>query len=100
MTCCPAPTGNAHFACTRHSEPRYAHLPLVCEPNGAKLSKSKRTVSVATLPPARQLWRILQLLRQSPPTELAREPLGTLWAWAIAHWRLDALGGVATLPAD
>ena len=81
-------------------EPRYAHLPLVCEPDGAKLSKSKRAVGVDTRSPAEQLWRILSLLRQSPPQELAREPLTTIWAWAIAHWRLDALRGVATLPAD
>jgi len=83
-----------------HPEPRYAHLPLVCEPDGAKLSKSKRTFRVAEAAPAQQLWRILQLLRQQPPTELAHGPLGALWAWGIAHWRLDALRGVATLPAD
>jgi glutamyl-Q tRNA(Asp) synthetase len=83
-----------------HPEPRYAHLPLVCEPDGAKLSKSKRAFMPQAGPPAQQLWRVLQLLRQSPPTALAREPVGALWDWAIAHWRLDALRGVATLPAD
>jgi glutamyl-Q tRNA(Asp) synthetase len=81
-------------------EPRYAHLPLVCEPDGAKLSKSKRAVSVELGSPAEQLWRILSLLRQSPPPELAREALRTVWDWAIAHWCLEALRGVATLPAD
>ena len=81
-------------------EPRYAHLPLVCEPDGAKLSKSQSTFMARDEPPAHQLWRILRLLRQTPPTELAQGPVGTLWAWAIAHWRLDALRGVATLPAD
>ncbi len=81
-------------------EPRYAHLPLVCEPDGAKLSKSKRTYIGKHEAPARELWDILSLLRQKPPTELARESLEALWAWAIAHWRLEALRGVATLPAD
>ena len=75
-------------------------MPLVCEPGGAKLSKSKRQSDVQDEPPTQQLWRILRLLRQSPPTELAREPLEALWGWAIAHWRLEALRGVATLPAD
>jgi glutamyl-Q tRNA(Asp) synthetase len=83
-----------------HPEPRYAHLPLVCEPDGAKLSKSKRTLTVHEEPATPQLWRILRLLRQAPPVELASEPVEALWAWAIAHWRLDALRGVATLPAD
>jgi glutamyl-Q tRNA(Asp) synthetase len=81
-------------------EPRYAHLPLVCEPDGAKLSKSRRTFTADDQPPARQLCRILELLRQFPPTELAREAPQTIWQWALAHWRLDALRGVATLPAD
>ncbi len=81
-------------------EPRYAHVPLVCEPDGAKLSKSKRLFAVPDEPAVQQLWRVLSLLRQSPPTELARGSLGALWSWAIAHWRLEALRGVATLPAD
>lgn len=81
-------------------EPRYAHLPLVCEPDGAKLSKSRRKVSLDAGSPAQQLWRILCLLRQSPPQYLAYEPLASIWGWAIAHWRLDALRGVVTLPAD
>jgi glutamyl-Q tRNA(Asp) synthetase len=81
-------------------EPRYAHLPLVCEPDGAKLSKSKRTIVGKNEAPARGLWEILSLLRQKPPTELVRESLETLWGWAIPHWRLEALRGVATLPAD
>jgi glutamyl-Q tRNA(Asp) synthetase len=83
-----------------HPEPRYAHLPLVCEPGGAKLSKSKRTYAPQDVPPAQQLWRILELLRQDPPAELAREPVAALWAWAIPRWRLDALRHVASLPAD
>jgi glutamyl-Q tRNA(Asp) synthetase len=83
-----------------HPEPRYAHLPLVCEADGAKLSKSRRTATVHEEPAELQLWRILRLLRQSPPAELAGGPLGALWGWAIAHWRLEALRGVVTLPAD
>jgi glutamyl-Q tRNA(Asp) synthetase len=81
-------------------EPRYAHLPLVCEPDGAKLSKSKRKLSVDERSPGEQLWGILGLLRQSPPQDLAPEPLASIWSWAIGHWRLDALRGVVTLPAD
>jgi glutamyl-Q tRNA(Asp) synthetase len=83
-------------------EPRYAHLPLVCEPDGSKLSKSTRTIGARTAPGAGAtlVWRLLSLLRQDPPPELAREPLPELWRWAIAHWQPDRLSGVATLPAD
>jgi glutamyl-Q tRNA(Asp) synthetase len=81
-------------------EPRYAHLPLVCEPGGAKLSKSARSVRALAGTPAEQLWRILSLLRQAPPPELAGAPLQDLWDWAIGHWRLGALRAVASLSAD
>ena len=81
-------------------EPRYAHLPLVCEPDGAKLSKSARTVGLQGGSGTERLWRVLALLRQSPPPALTQAALPELWAWAISHWRPGALCGVASLPAD
>ncbi len=81
-------------------EPEYAHLPLVCEPGGAKLSKSTRSVRAEAGTAAEQLWRVLTLLRQSPPPDLAGAPLPELWDWAIGHWRLGALRTVASLSAD
>jgi glutamyl-Q tRNA(Asp) synthetase len=83
-----------------YPEPIYAHLPLVCEPDGSKLSKTGRHISKRAETASAQLWRILRLLRQSPPDELQRESLTTLWEWSVSHWRLEALRGVATLPAD
>jgi len=81
-------------------EPRYAHLPLVCEPDGTKLSKSARALAPAAASAAALLWRVLRLLRQSPPEELAAAKPAVLLEWASAHWRLGALRGVATLAAD
>jgi glutamyl-Q tRNA(Asp) synthetase len=83
-------------------EPSYMHLPLVCEPDGGKLSKTGRTIES---PPGdsdarRMLWRVLSLLRQAPLRELEQAPLHETWAWAIEHWRLGALRGVASLSAD
>ncbi len=81
-------------------EPRYAHLPLVCESDGSKLSKSRRAVAPTGASGSELLWRVLALLHQDPPPALARAPLPELWGWAIGHWRLAALRGVARLPAD
>ncbi|HVN99918.1 MAG TPA: tRNA glutamyl-Q(34) synthetase GluQRS [Steroidobacteraceae bacterium] len=83
-----------------YPEPRYAHLPLVCEPDGSKLSKSARGVEPLPGAPGALLWRVLALLRQSPPQALRTAPPAELWAWAIGHWRLGPLRGVASLPAD
>ncbi|MDE2252489.1 MAG: tRNA glutamyl-Q(34) synthetase GluQRS [Gammaproteobacteria bacterium] len=81
-------------------EPAYAHLPLVCERDGRKLGKSRHSVAAQADSASGQVWRVLTLLRQGPPVELAAAPLPELWSWAIAHWRLGALRAVASLSAD
>ncbi len=74
--------------------PRYGHLPVLTEPNGQKLAKSRRAVPVAANEAPRQLWQVLQWLEQAPPAELAGAPVGELWAWAIPNWRPANLAGL------
>jgi glutamyl-Q tRNA(Asp) synthetase len=81
-------------------EPRYAHLPLVCEADGSKLSKSAHAVEGARVGEPGLVWRVLHLLRQEPPLELRQAPAAELWPWAIAHWRLQRLRGLTSLDAD
>ena len=73
--------------------PRYAHLPLLTEPDGRKLAKSRRTVPLAPHDAAPQLWRILHWLEQAPPPALSRAPVAEIWAWALANWRPERLAG-------
>jgi glutamyl-Q tRNA(Asp) synthetase len=80
-------------------EPRYAHLPLVCEADGRKLAKSAHDLTVPGLAPEALLWQVLAILRQEPPVGLTRASLTELWAWAVVHWRLEALRGLSQLPA-
>ena len=75
----------------------YAHLPLITEPSGQKLAKSRRSVSVDAGTAA--VCVALQLLRQEPPAALARASLGEVWQWARAHWRPERLRGIASVPA-
>jgi glutamyl-Q tRNA(Asp) synthetase len=84
----------------RVPQQRYAHLPLVCEADGSKLSKSAHAINSAISSAPELLWRVLSLLRQSPPLELRTAPPAELWSWAIAHWRLERLGGLVSLNAD
>jgi len=81
------------------AEPRYAHVPLVCEADGRKLAKSTHAVALPGPSPSALLWRVLTLLRQAPPAELASAPLAEIWAWAYVSWRTDGLVGIARLPA-
>ncbi|MCC7413522.1 MAG: tRNA glutamyl-Q(34) synthetase GluQRS, partial [Gammaproteobacteria bacterium] len=75
----------------------YAHLPVITEPSGAKLAKSRRSLPVDA--GAAVLYETLRLLRQEPLPELARASVGELWRWARAHWRGERLRGIATVPA-
>ena len=77
--------------------PRYAHLPLLQDADGTKLSKSRSAAALDRLPPGQALWRALHLLRQEPPQALAEAPVQALLDWGLAHWRRSVLQGVASL---
>ncbi len=77
--------------------PRYAHLPLVTEPGGAKLAKSRRSVALQSARAGAQLHQILRLLDQRPPLALARAPAHEVLAWAVAHWNPATFRGVRTV---
>jgi glutamyl-Q tRNA(Asp) synthetase len=82
--------------------PIYGHLPLVTEPGGEKLSKSRRALPLDLTSAPRTLVSTLTYLSQSPPAELAHGPIKDVWQWAFAHWNPAALKGrkqVALSPA-
>jgi glutamyl-Q tRNA(Asp) synthetase len=66
--------------------PRYAHLPLLLEHAGGKLSKSRRSASVDAGRPGAPLLNVLRLLGLSPPAELAGAPPSALLEWATFRW--------------
>jgi glutamyl-Q tRNA(Asp) synthetase len=71
--------------------PVYAHLPLVTDANGIKLSKSEGAAALDLQRPAHELWRALRFLQQSPPPDLRSSSLANVWEWAIEHWHLPPL---------
>jgi glutamyl-Q tRNA(Asp) synthetase len=73
--------------------PMYAHLPVVTDANGIKLSKSAGAAAIDIDRPGEELWRALEFLQQAPPAHLRRAGLATLWEWAIQHWQLQRLNG-------
>jgi glutamyl-Q tRNA(Asp) synthetase len=83
----------------------YAHVPLVTEADGSKLSKSAHALAAPTaetgVTPSRTaagtVHRVLTLLHQDPPSALIRASVPQLWEWAMAHWRPDRLHGVERL---
>ncbi|HEX4243775.1 MAG TPA: tRNA glutamyl-Q(34) synthetase GluQRS [Steroidobacteraceae bacterium] len=71
--------------------PVYAHVPALTEPDGAKLAKSRRSVSVDAAPVEARLLEVLSLLGLEPPAVLrgagAREAL----RWAVSAWDLNGV---------
>ncbi len=78
--------------------PRYLHLPLVVEPDGTKLAKSRRSVPLATGAAPFLLRRALQLLGQPSP-KVAASDLEATWQSAIAAWDPAAASRCAEVPA-
>ena len=73
--------------------PAYAHLPLLTEPDGRKLAKSRRSVPLDPRRAAGQLCDVLTWLQQQPPAELALAGIPEIWEWALANWRPARIAG-------
>ena len=72
--------------------PTYAHLPVVTNDAGEKLSKQTRAPALVMDDPVARvdlLWRALNFLGLRPEPALRRASQSVLWAWALAHWSLN-----------
>lgn len=68
------------------SQPSYAHVPLVLDPMGRKLSKSLASAPVDGHDPLPALRLVWSLLGQTPlPSDLAPREV---WDWAIPRWEI------------
>jgi glutamyl-Q tRNA(Asp) synthetase len=77
--------------------PRFAHVPLVVEPDGSKLSKSRQSLPITGLDPTATLLQSLRLLRQQLPSDLQGAVPAAILAWAVRHWDITRLAGLRTV---
>ena len=75
----------------RQRTPRYAHLPLLLERTGGKLSKSRRSMAIDPRRAGAQMLEVLRLLGLAPPAELDGARPATLLQWAIGCWPAQPL---------
>ena len=71
--------------------PIYAHLPVVVNAAGEKLSKQTQAPALQTGLAGTALVAALGFLGQTLPPALHGAPLPELWQWACAHWSVDAV---------
>ncbi len=74
--------------------PTYAHLPVVTNAAGEKLSKQTRAAALAPEGGSTILARALQFLGHPVPAALHDAPPAELWAWAIAGWSIRKVPAV------
>lgn len=68
--------------------PRYAHLPVMANDKGEKLSKQTLAPAIGAADGSLALTRALSFLGHAPPAELHRAETETILAWALANWAL------------
>ena len=79
--------------------PTYAHLPLIVEPDGKKLSKSRRSIALDTARINPLLLCALQLLGQRCTTGLEFEAPQSILQFAAKHWDPEPLHGLRSRSA-
>lgn len=77
--------------------PCYAHIPVIADHNGQKLSKQAFAEDVSTMPVNETLFNILTWLGQDPPGELKHANLPTLLDWGTENWRLESIPRLQTM---
>ncbi len=77
----------------------YAHLPVLLNSEGQKLSKQNHAPSLAGLDPRENLLRCLALLHQAEPPSAEQNSCEAILAWAARHWRLADVPHHMSLPA-
>lgn len=79
--------------------PRYAHVPIVTNTAGEKLSKQTLAQPIHSDNTVRELFMALQFLGQNPPPHLQFEHRQTLWQWIHANWQLANVPAVKSKAA-
>jgi len=85
-------------SCLDYPLPGYAHIPVILNPAGQKLSKQNLAPAIHADQRLRLLIRALELLGQAPPPELLDAQLEELLHWAVEHWDINRIPAVLSLP--
>jgi len=74
--------------------PCYAHIPIIIDETGHKLSKQTLAKGVDSERPEKTLYFVLKLLKQRPPVALEKASVSEILNWAIANWQISYLKSI------
>ena len=78
--------------------PKYAHVPVVTDSDGIKLSKQSGALAINNNQSNINIFQALSFLLQEPPDALRSASPATLWAWAAENWDPTPLQGLQARP--
>ncbi|MEH6504205.1 MAG: tRNA glutamyl-Q(34) synthetase GluQRS [Cycloclasticus sp.] len=71
--------------------PNYAHIPVVIDAEGSKLSKQSYATDVSLSPVRETLVSALAHLNLDPPTDLSASDVDDILRWGIENWSMDKI---------
>jgi len=86
------------FQLLGRSQPQYAHIPVLVDTTGNKLSKQNHAIPVANQNALENLRTAFQLLGMQTSSTLAND-IPRLLEWGIAHWNLENVPQCSSIPA-
>lgn len=78
--------------------PHYAHIPVLVNAEGRKLSKQNHAPAIVADNPVPVLYQALARLQQEPEPHLLQADRDSLLDWAVQHWQPSRLAGLQALP--
>ncbi|MEQ8957922.1 MAG: glutamate--tRNA ligase family protein, partial [Coleofasciculus sp. C2-GNP5-27] len=81
-----------------YTTPAYAHIPVLINEQGQKLSKQHFAESIDGHPAGALLHYCLSTLGQNPDTSLAAALPQDVLHWAVQHWDIHAVPRLANIP--
>lgn len=82
-----------------YPHPAYAHVPLIVDAHGRKLSKRDQAPGIGGLAPTDQLLSAFRALGQVESEQAVPDTLDAFWPWALARWDISKTGSHA-IPVD
>jgi|TARA_B110000967_G_scaffold206291_1_gene252670 glutamyl-Q tRNA(Asp) synthetase len=84
----------------KYQKMHYAHIPIIVDAKGQKLSKQAFAPSIKTDRASQTIFKALTFLGQAPPAELATERPKSQLEWAIDSWEVQGIAKVGSLPLE
>jgi glutamyl-Q tRNA(Asp) synthetase len=69
--------------------PNYAHLPVITNHKGEKLSKQTHAREIDPERPLEHLVQAMRYLGHRTPTQLEKSSLKDFWSWALENWDIN-----------